>query len=39
MTRQPIPTIPVELLSLFDVNELKKYMTAEELAVLPEGNA
>ena len=31
--------MPVELLSLFDKSELKKYMTDEELAVLPEGNA
>jgi succinate dehydrogenase / fumarate reductase flavoprotein subunit len=36
--KQDIPTIPVELLSLFDIAELKKYMTAEELAVLPEGS-
>jgi succinate dehydrogenase / fumarate reductase flavoprotein subunit len=31
---QPLPTIPVELLSLFEVSELKKYMTPDELAVL-----
>jgi succinate dehydrogenase / fumarate reductase flavoprotein subunit len=37
--KQPLPVMPVELLSLFDRAELKKYMTEEELAVLPEGNA
>ena len=36
--KQPLPVMPVELLSLFDRAELKKYMTEEELAVLPEGN-
>jgi succinate dehydrogenase / fumarate reductase flavoprotein subunit len=35
--KQDIPTIPVELLALFDRTELKKYMTESELAVLPEG--
>jgi succinate dehydrogenase / fumarate reductase flavoprotein subunit len=38
MRRQPIPTIPVELLGLFERSELKKYMTEEELAVLPESS-
>jgi succinate dehydrogenase / fumarate reductase flavoprotein subunit len=38
VTKQPIPTIPTDLLELFDVTELKKYMTAEELAALPEGS-
>jgi succinate dehydrogenase / fumarate reductase, flavoprotein subunit len=37
--KKPIPTIPVELLSLFEVSELKKYLTEEELAVLPEEKA
>ena len=37
--RQPLPVMPPELLSLFDRDELSKYMTAEELAILPEGNA
>jgi len=35
LRRQPIPEIPVELLALFERSELKKYMTDEELAVLP----
>jgi succinate dehydrogenase / fumarate reductase flavoprotein subunit len=37
VTEQPIPTMPVELISLFDRSELAKYFTDEELAVLPEG--
>jgi succinate dehydrogenase / fumarate reductase, flavoprotein subunit len=37
--KQPLPVMPPELLSLFDRDELDKYMTAEELAILPEGNA
>jgi succinate dehydrogenase / fumarate reductase, flavoprotein subunit len=36
---QPLPVMPPELLALFDREELSKYMTAEELAILPEGNA
>ena len=36
VTQQPVPTIPTELLSLFDRAELKKYMTEEELTALPE---
>jgi succinate dehydrogenase / fumarate reductase flavoprotein subunit len=32
---KPAPPIPVELLGLFELSELKKYMTDEELAVLP----
>jgi succinate dehydrogenase / fumarate reductase flavoprotein subunit len=32
--RQPLPVMPVELLRLFDRDELAKYMTEEELAVL-----
>jgi hypothetical protein len=31
--------MPPELLSLFDREELSKYMTAEELAILPEEKA
>jgi succinate dehydrogenase / fumarate reductase flavoprotein subunit len=37
--RQDLPTIPAELLSLFDVSELKKYMTAEELVSMTQGTA
>jgi succinate dehydrogenase / fumarate reductase flavoprotein subunit len=37
VTRQPLPVMPPELLSLFDREELAKYMTDEELAILPEG--
>jgi succinate dehydrogenase / fumarate reductase flavoprotein subunit len=33
--RQPIPPIRPDLLALFDVAELKKYMTGDELAGLP----
>ncbi len=33
---QPLPTMPTELLGLFDRAELGKYMTAEELGSLPE---
>jgi succinate dehydrogenase / fumarate reductase flavoprotein subunit len=32
--RQPLPVMPVELLKLFDRDELAKYMTTDELAVL-----
>jgi succinate dehydrogenase / fumarate reductase flavoprotein subunit len=32
MVHQPIPTIRPDLLDLFDISELKKYMTKEELA-------
>jgi succinate dehydrogenase / fumarate reductase flavoprotein subunit len=34
--RQPIPAMRPELLALFERSELKKYMTDEELADLPE---
>jgi len=34
VTEQPVPTIPVELLQLFDRSELAKYLTEAELAVL-----
>jgi succinate dehydrogenase / fumarate reductase flavoprotein subunit len=36
VTQQPLPVMPLELLSLFDREELSKYMTEEELATLPE---
>jgi len=36
VTRQPLPVMPPELLSLFERDELNKYMTDEELAILPE---
>jgi succinate dehydrogenase / fumarate reductase, flavoprotein subunit len=36
VTQQPLPTMPPELLSLFDREELSKYMTDEELSILPE---
>lgn len=32
MVHQPIPTVRQDLLDLFDISELKKYMTKEELA-------
>ena len=32
---QPLPTMPLDLLSLFDWSELSKYMTADELEQLP----
>jgi succinate dehydrogenase / fumarate reductase flavoprotein subunit len=35
VVRQPLPTMPLELLSLFDWSELSKYMTPEELEQLP----
>ena len=35
LTRQPLPTMPLELLSLFEWSELSKYMTPEELEDLP----
>ncbi len=37
VTQQPLPVMPPELLSLFDRDELSKYMTDAELAILPEG--
>ena len=36
LCRQPIPAIRPDLLALFDVAELKKYMTGDELAGLPD---
>ena len=38
-TQQPLPVMPPELLSLFDRDELSKYMTDDELAILPEEKA
>jgi succinate dehydrogenase / fumarate reductase flavoprotein subunit len=35
LTRQPLPAMRDDLIALFDVAELKKYMTEEELAGLP----
>jgi succinate dehydrogenase / fumarate reductase flavoprotein subunit len=35
MVRKPLPTMRADLLELFDVSELKKYMTKEELAGHP----
>jgi succinate dehydrogenase / fumarate reductase, flavoprotein subunit len=35
LRRQPIPPIRPDLLALFDMAELKRYMTGDELAVLP----
>jgi succinate dehydrogenase / fumarate reductase, flavoprotein subunit len=35
LLRQPMVPMRLDLLELFDVGELKKYMTEEELAVLP----
>jgi succinate dehydrogenase / fumarate reductase flavoprotein subunit len=35
LERQPVPTMPTELLQLFEWGELSKYMTPEELAGLP----
>jgi succinate dehydrogenase / fumarate reductase flavoprotein subunit len=37
VAEQPMPVMPVELMSLFERSELEKYFTDEELAVLPEG--
>jgi succinate dehydrogenase / fumarate reductase flavoprotein subunit len=39
VTRQPLPSMPLELLTLFEPSELQKYLTDEELSVLPEGVA
>jgi succinate dehydrogenase / fumarate reductase, flavoprotein subunit len=35
VVKQPLPTMPLELLSLFEWGELSKYMTPEELEQLP----
>jgi succinate dehydrogenase flavoprotein subunit len=39
VVKQPLPTMPTELLSLFDRDELSKYMTKDELSALPKGDA
>ena len=39
VTQQPLPVMPPELLSLFERDELNKYMTEDELATLPEEKA
>jgi succinate dehydrogenase / fumarate reductase, flavoprotein subunit len=35
ITRQPTPPMRDDLIALFDVSELKKYLTEEEIAALP----
>jgi succinate dehydrogenase / fumarate reductase, flavoprotein subunit len=35
LRRQPLPAMRTDLLELFDIGELRKYMTEEELAGLP----
>ncbi|HEY5986610.1 MAG TPA: fumarate reductase/succinate dehydrogenase flavoprotein subunit [Streptosporangiaceae bacterium] len=37
LKRQPMPPMREDLLALFELSELKKYYTEEELASLPEG--
>jgi succinate dehydrogenase / fumarate reductase flavoprotein subunit len=39
LAHQPVPTMRQELLELFELSELTKYMTGEELAGLAEGGA
>ena len=39
LRRQPIPAMRPDLLELFEVSELKKYMTEQELAGLPDAAA
>jgi len=39
VVKQPLPTMPTELLELFDRDELNKYMNEDELTALPEGGA
>jgi len=39
VNKQPLPVMPVELLSLFDRDELSKYLTEPELSVLPKDDA
>ncbi|GLZ81080.1 succinate dehydrogenase flavoprotein subunit [Actinorhabdospora filicis] len=36
LRRQPVPTMPIELLGLFDRSELAKYLTEDELAAFDE---
>jgi succinate dehydrogenase / fumarate reductase, flavoprotein subunit len=37
--KQPLPTMPIELLTLFDRDELTKYLTEDELTAVPKGDA
>jgi succinate dehydrogenase / fumarate reductase flavoprotein subunit len=39
VVKQPLPSMPDELLQLFERDELDKYMTEAELTVLPKGDA
>jgi succinate dehydrogenase / fumarate reductase, flavoprotein subunit len=39
LRQQPMAPMRQDLLELFDVSELKKYMTEEELAGLPSADA
>lgn len=39
VTKQPLPSMPDELLQLFERDELNKYMTDGELTALPRGDA
>jgi succinate dehydrogenase / fumarate reductase flavoprotein subunit len=39
LRRQPLPAMRTDLLALFDIGELRKYMTEEELAGLPDAGA
>jgi succinate dehydrogenase / fumarate reductase flavoprotein subunit len=39
MTRKPLPKVRPDLLELFELSELKKYMTEEELADLPDAES
>jgi succinate dehydrogenase / fumarate reductase flavoprotein subunit len=39
VNKQPLPVMPVELLSLFDREELSKYLTEPELSVLAKGES
>jgi succinate dehydrogenase / fumarate reductase, flavoprotein subunit len=39
LTHQPLPAMRPDLLGLFDMGELNKYMTGEELAGLPASSA
>ena len=32
LVHKPVPSLPAELMGLFDLSELKKYMTEQELA-------
>jgi succinate dehydrogenase / fumarate reductase, flavoprotein subunit len=39
LRRKPLPAMRTDLLELFDIGELRKYMTEEELADLPDAGA